>query len=89
MRKLKFGKATGPKPAKILLVKAATLARPNSASQIAVALAMRPNGATQKEIIALLGNPHRNKINQLIASRQVKKYVLPDDSRATRIRLVK
>lgn len=89
MRILRFTKDTGPKPAKKLLAEAATLAKADSADQIAVAMSMRPNGATQNEIVSLLGYPHRNKLRQLIASKRVAQHVLPDGSRARRIRLVK
>lgn len=86
---LQFSKATGPKPAKELIKEAAALARPQSAECIVVAMAMRPNGVTQSEIIALFGHPHRNKLKRLLEEDKVKRFVLPDGSRSTRIRLIK
>lgn len=87
--RISFSKATGPKPTKDLIEEAGTLARPQSDDCIVVAMAMRPNGVTQSEVIALLGHPHRNKLKKLVNDNKVKKVVLPDNSRSTRIRLVK
>jgi hypothetical protein len=89
MRTLTWNKSTGPKPSKEALNAAQSLAREGSADAMAIAMLMRPNGATQPEIITLLGAPHRNKVRELISKRRVKKSVIPDNSRAIRIRLVK
>lgn len=83
-----FNRTTGPRPSKKLLQLAATMARPESDTHLVVAMAMRPNGVTQTEVIKLLGHPHRNKIKQLLADEKVKRYVLPESTRSTRIRLV-
>lgn len=89
MRSLNFNKDTGPKPPKKLLDEASTLAKPNTDDHIVVAMAMRPNGVTQNEVITLLGHPHRNKLKKLLQDNKVKQFVLPEGGRATRIRLVK
>lgn len=87
---LRFTKETGPKPSKTTLQEASKLAREDTGDHMAVAMAMRPNGATQAEIIALLGHPHRNKIKTLLEHKAVKQVVLPEDgSRSTRIKLVR
>lgn len=79
----------GRKPTKMLLQEASTLAKPDTADHIVVAMAMRPNGVTQREVISLFGHPHRNKLKQLVQDNKVRQYVLPDGARATRIKLVK
>lgn len=84
-----FTKDTGPKPHKILLQEASTLARPQTADHMVVAMALRPNGVTQNEVISLLGYPHRNKIKKLLQDHKVRAVVLPDGGRSTRVRLVK
>lgn len=86
---LKFTKSTGPKPSKATLQEASQLARPSTGDHMAVAMSMRPHGATQAEIINLLGKPHRNVIKSLLDKKQVKRIVLPDDTRSVRIKLIK
>lgn len=88
MRKLNFNKETGPKPSQTTLKAASTLARPDTGDHIVVAMAMRPNGVTQSEVMALLGHPHRNKLKSLLETKQVKQHVLPDSARSKRIKLV-
>lgn len=85
---IQFTKDTGPKPSKAILQEAAKLARPSTGDHMAVAMAMRPNGATQAEIIAALEHPHRNKIKALLNGKRVKKLVLPEGTRSQRIKLV-
>lgn len=89
MRILTFNKTTGPKPNKTLLAEASTLAKPDTDDHLVVAMAMRPNGVTQAEVITLLGYPHRNKLKKLLQDNKVKQYVLPEGGRSTRIKLVK
>lgn len=89
MRILHFNKQTGPKPNKKLLQEASTLAQTNTGDHITVAMAMRPNGVTQNEVITLLGHPHRNKLRKLLQDNKVRQTVLPEGTRSTRIRLVK
>jgi hypothetical protein len=79
----------GRRPSKILLAEASTLARPNTKTHTVVAMALRPNGVTQHEVVSLYGKPYRNVIKKLIADHKVKKYVLPEEGRSERIRLVK
>lgn len=86
--RLVFNKDTGPRPSKTVLQEASKLATPGSKDHIAVAMAMRPNGATQTEIISLLDHPHRNKIKKLLQDNAVQQKVLPDGGRSTRIKLV-
>jgi hypothetical protein len=89
MRNLQFNKTTGPKPTKQLLQEASTLAKPDTDDHLVVAMAMRPNGVTQNEVITLLGHPHRNKLKKLLQDNKVKQVTLPEGGRSTRIRLVK
>ena len=89
MRILHFNRTTGPKPTRQLLKEASTLAKPNTDDHLVVAMALRPNGVTQAEVITLLGHPHRNKLKKLLQDNKVKQYVLPEGGRSTRIRLVK
>lgn len=87
--RLHFSKDTGPKPSKTVLQEASALAKEGSKDHMAVAMTMRPNGATQTEIIKLLSRPHRNKIKRLILDKRVKQTTLPDAGRSTRIKLIK
>ncbi len=86
--RLHFNKDTGPKPSKTVLQEASKVATQGSKDHMAVAMTMRPNGATQTEIINLLDRPHRNKIKKLLADKLAKQTVLPDGSRATRVKLI-
>lgn len=89
MRNLNWNKETGPKPSKAAIAAASVLVRQDTDDHIAVAMTLRPNGATQNEIITLLGKPHRNKIRELVTKKRVKRQVIPDSSRAVRIKLIK
>lgn len=89
MPNLSWKPQAGKRPTRQLLQEASELAKPNTADHLVVAMAMRPNGVTQAEVISLFGHPHRNKIKKLIEDRKVKQFVLPDGGRSTRIRLVK
>lgn len=79
----------GRKPGKGLLAEASTLAREGTEDHVVVAMALRPRGVTQSEVIALFGHPHRNKLRSLIREKRVRVFELPDGSRARRIRLVR
>ncbi|KAH0542352.1 hypothetical protein GP486_008646 [Trichoglossum hirsutum] len=83
-----FDKSTGPRPGRKLLGIAGRLAREGAGDHMAVAMSLRSRGVTQAEIVSVLGAPHRNKLRQLEKSGLVRKYVLPDAGRSTRIRLV-
>lgn len=84
-----FNKQSGPRPAKSYLKDASHLAKDGTKDHMAIAMAMRPNGTTQNEVVAVLGKPHRNVIKRLIDLNAIKTYELPDSSRSTRIRLVR
>jgi hypothetical protein len=86
---IKWKPEAGRKPSKRTLQEASTLARRDTADHVVVAMAMRPTGVTQPEVIALFGHPHRNKLKSLVAHKKVRRVVLPEASRALRIRLVK
>lgn len=86
---MKWNPEAGRKPTKMLLQEASTLAKPDTADHVVVAMAMRPNGVTQNEVVAAFGHPHRNKLKKLLMDGKVRAQVLPDGSRARRIRLVK
>ncbi len=86
---MRFNKDTGPKPSKTVLSMAGRFATPGSKDHMAVAMHMRPNGATQTEVINLLEHPHRNKIKKLLQDNKVNAKQLPDGGRASRLKLVK
>jgi hypothetical protein len=88
MRSLSWKQEAGKRPTKKLLAEASILAKPDTADHIVVAMALRPNGVTQAEVIKLFGRPHRNKLRQLLADEKVKQFILPETSRARRVRLV-
>jgi hypothetical protein len=85
----KWSKEAGRKPSKILIQEASTLVRINSKDCVVVAMAMRPNGVTQSEVISQFGRPHRNIIKKLLQDNAVREFVLPEGGRCKRIRLVK
>ena len=89
MYNVPWNRHAGKKPDRKLLVEASTYAIPGSKTHLVVAMAMRPNGLTQDEVISLLGHPYRNKIRQLVKEHKVQMHVLPEGTRRTRIRLVK
>lgn len=78
----------GKPPTKKLLQAASTLVRPDTKDHVVVAMAMRPQGVTQKEVVTQFKHPHRNIIRRLVQDNKVKQVMLPDSSRAQRIRLV-
>lgn len=89
MTEIQWKPEAGRKPNKKLLVEASTLAKPDSADCVVVAMALRPNGVTQHEVLAVFGKPHRNKIKQLLLDNRVIQYILPEGTRSTRIKLIK
>ena len=78
----------GKRPTKQLLDQASTLVRPDTKDHVVIAMALRPTGVTQHEVVSLLKHPHRNIIRKLVQDKKVKVHHLPDSSRAQRIRLV-
>lgn len=54
------------------------VARPGSKDAMAVAMALRPEGTTQGQVIQVLGHPHRNKIRSLLTHRKAKLLKMPD-----------
>jgi len=89
MNDIKWKSEAGKPPTKKLLKEAALFAADGSKTHLVIAMAMRPSGVTQNEVISLLGHPYRNRIKKLREEHKVKAYVLPDATRATRIRLVR
>lgn len=81
MSMVRWPRYAGRKPTRNLLneVHNAQAARPNSKDAMAVAMAIRETGTTQKQITAALGAPHRNKITQLILSGKAKRVPMPQD----------
>lgn len=75
----RWPRSAGPKPTQDLLktVHSAQAARPGSKDAIAVAMTLRDTGATQKQISAVLGGPHRNKITQLLSKGKAKRVFMP------------
>ena len=86
---IEWKREAGRKPNKSLLSEAGSLARSGTKDHLVVSMAMRPNGVTQREVVSLLGHPHRNKLRQLLRDNRVRQFVLPDGSRSQRIRIVK
>ena len=89
MFNINWKREAGVKPSKKLLKEAAYLTPEGSKTHLVIAMAMRPNGLTQTEVIELLGHPYRNRIKKLVEEDKVQQYELPDPTRARRIRLVK
>lgn len=86
---LTWNQQAGIRPNKKLLKEASLLAKPDTNGHIVIAMAMRPNGVTQREIIAIFGHPYRNKLRKLLKDNKVKQIILPDDGKSTRIKLMK
>lgn len=76
----KWKPEAGRKPSKKLLatVHESNAARPGSKDAVAIAMTLRPDGATQQQIAAVLGGPHRNKINHLVVSKKAKLVKMPE-----------
>jgi len=85
---MKWKQEAGRKPSKRALKFASKFAREKTGDHLVLAMAMRPHGVTQGEVISLLGRPHRNIIRKLVDSGGLKQVVLPDGTRRTRIKLV-
>lgn len=69
-----FPRQSGKRPT-ILQLKSIVqhgLARPNTKNQIALAMALRKDGTTQPQIVAVLGQPHRNKFKAVQLSKKAK-----------------
>lgn len=63
-------KEAGPKPTQkdLKLIQQQGIARHGSKTAVAVAMSLRPNGATQEQIKKALGNPYRNKLTSLVVT---------------------
>src|SRR3954466_7767559 len=66
----KWREGAGPVPStRILqLVDQSGYVKPGSKDALALAMTLRPYGATQAQITIALGQPHRNKIKELVQS---------------------
>ena len=53
------------------------LARPGTKNALALAMTLRPQGATQSQISSVLGQPHRNKIKDVVARKQARLVAMP------------
>jgi len=71
---LNWPRSAGRKPDHKVLknIHEKALARRGSKDAVALAMALRPEGATQPQIISVLGSPHRNKFNELVRKRKVR-----------------
>jgi hypothetical protein len=87
-RMYKWTAKTGRRPTMKHYKEAANLAYAGSHAHTVVAMALRPNGLTQDEVITLLGHPYRNKLKQLVEGHKVKKITLPSEGRSQRIKLL-
>ena len=79
----------GKPPSQKALSSARRLVRQGSMDCMVIAMAMRPSGVTQHEVISLFGKPHRNIIKKLVSSKQVRKLDLPEFAHGRRIKLVR
>jgi hypothetical protein len=63
----RWPREAGKKPTtrELKLVRQHALAAPNTQNELVVAMLLREEGATQPQIIAATGAPHRNKVRQL------------------------
>ena len=77
----------GRKPALTQLKQAATVARSGTKDALAIAMMLRDDGATQKQIIAALGQPHRNKPTALVLNGKAKRLPHPPKDGVTVYRL--
>ncbi len=77
-----FPKEAGKRPStgQLKAVVSHGLARPNTKNQIALAMALRPTGTTQPQIIAVLGQPHRNKFKAVKQSKKARVVTSKDDA---------
>lgn len=64
----KWREGAGPIPSRRVIesVHKSGLVKPGSKDAFALAMTMRPLGATQSQITCVLGQPHRNKIKTLL-----------------------
>lgn len=85
----RWNRDAGLKPDNRLLREAAAFARERSKDHWVVAMAMRPDGVTQKQVIAVFGKPHRNKLRELANDNRVKVVQLPDVGKVKRLRILK
>lgn len=83
-------KQAGKRPTakEIRLVESQNLARPGSKAAFALAMALRPEGTTQPQIISVLGQPFRNKIKEVKLNKAVKVSITEDEKGVKRIKLV-
>ncbi|HET9285730.1 MAG TPA: hypothetical protein VFR24_27580 [Candidatus Angelobacter sp.] len=75
----------GSKPRTKDLKQAEELAKPGSKTAFALAMALRPMGTSQSQIVKVLKLPHRNKIKQLVDTKRVRQTV--SDTRPNTIKL--
>lgn len=75
----------GSKPRIKDLKEAETLAKPGSKTAFALAMALRPMGTSQSQIVKVLKLPHRNKIKQLVNTNRVRQTI--SDTRPSTIKL--
>lgn len=83
-------KEAGKRPTvkELRLVESHNLARPGSKAAFALAMALRPEGVTQPQIIKVLGQPFRNKVKEVRQSNAVKVQIKQDEQGVKTIRLV-
>lgn len=85
---MQWNHGAGKPPSQKALREAANLAALGSKTHLVIAMALRPNGLTQQEVIMLFGHPYRNKLRQLAGSPKVEVVMLPDGTRSKRIKLI-
>lgn len=82
----KWTTKTGKKPPPEAFKAADDFAKRGSHAHMVVAMAMRPDGLTQQEVITLLGHPYRNKLKKLVQDNKVRQVEI---KQPVRVRLLK
>jgi hypothetical protein len=84
----KWNREAGTKPDKKLLQEASAFAREKTKDHYVVAMAMRPDGVTQPQVIAIFGKPHRNKLRELANDNRIVVVDLPRNGRVRRVKII-
>ena len=72
-----WNKEAGPKPTTKEVEQAHQLARPGSKDALALAMYLRPGGATSQQVSAATKGPRLNKLRHLVNAGTVKKLAAP------------
>src|SRR5574337_411959 len=75
----RWNRKAGRRPTTREIRGAHQLARPGSKNALALAMALRKQGATQPQIILITGTPHRNVIKRVVDNGLAKVKVVHDE----------